>query len=83
MTESHSWVREVYNRTSGEIHFSEKQLFASVQSNNDEALTIEMVMAPLDEKYPEWSWCEVVTCFHKLNEILGEVLESYAVHKDG
>lgn len=83
MTESHPWVREVYDRTSGEIHFSEKQLFASVQSINDETRTMRMVISPFDEKYPEWSWSEVVTCFHRLNEILAEVLEAYVIHKNG
>lgn len=83
MTESHSWVREVYNRTSGEIHFSEKQLFASVQSTNDANRTFTMVISPFDEKYPEWSWSEVVTCFQRLNEVLIEILESYVIHKNG
>jgi hypothetical protein len=83
MTDSHPWVREVYNRTSGEIHFSEKQLFASVQSTDDATRTMTMVISPFDEKYPEWSWSEVVTCFHKLNEILTEILEGYVIHKNG
>ena len=82
MTESHPWVREVYNRTSGEVHFSEKQLFASVQSTNDATRTMTMVISPFDEKYPEWSWSEVVTCLHRLNEILITILEGYAIHKN-
>lgn len=83
MTEAHPWVRDVYNRTSGDIHFSENQFLASVKSTNDETRTMKMVISPFDDKYPEWSWSEVVTCFHKLNEILAEVLESYVVHKNG
>lgn len=83
MNDDHPWVREVYNRTSGEVHFSEKQLFASVQSTDDSARTFSMVISPFDEKYPECSWSEVVTCFHRLNEILVEVLEAYVVHKNG
>lgn len=83
MSDSHPWVREVYNRTSGEVHFSEKQLFASVQSTNDADLSFTMVISPFDEKYPEWSWSEVVTCFHRLNEVLVEILESYVIHKNG
>ncbi len=83
LNDSHPWVREVYNRTSGEVHFSEKQLFASVQATDDSARTFSMVISPFDEKYPEWSWSEVVTCFHRLDEILVEVLEAYVVHKSG
>ena len=83
MTEAHSWVREVYERTSGEIHFSEKQLFASIRSMDDETRTFQMLIGPFDTKYPEWSWSEVVGCFLRLNEILLEVIEGYAAHKDG
>ena len=83
MAESHPWVREVYDRTSGEVHFSEKQFFASIQSTNDSTRTLDMVISPFDEKYPEWSWSEVVTCFYKLNEILIEVLDAYVTHKNG
>lgn len=83
MTESHPWVREVYNRTSGEIHFSEKQLFASVQSTNYETRTMRIVISPFDEKYPECSWSEVITCFHSLSKILAEILEAYVTHKNG
>jgi hypothetical protein len=83
MTEAHSWVREVYERTSGEIHFSEKQLFASILSMDDETRTFQMLIGPFDTKYPEWSWSEVVGCFQRLNEVLLEVIEGYAAHKDG
>ena len=83
MNDSHPWVREVYNRTSGEVHFSEKQLFASVQATDDSARTFSMVISPFDEKCPEWSWSEVVTCFRRLDEVLVEVLEAYVVHKNG
>lgn len=83
MTESHSWVREVYERTSGEVHFSEKQLFASILSMDDETRTVQMLIGHLDTKYPEWSWSEVVSCFQRLNKVLLEVIESYAAHKDG
>lgn len=83
MTEAHSWVREVYKRTSAEIHFSEKQFFASIISMDDETRTFQMLIGPFDAKYPEWSWSEVVDCFQRLNEVLLEVIESYAAHKDG
>jgi len=81
MTKSHPWVRDVYDRTSGEVHFSEQQLFASIQSLNDSERTLQMMISPIDEKYPEFSWTEVVKCFHELNEILVRVIDSYAAHK--
>lgn len=81
MTKSHPWVRDVYDRTSGEVHFSEQQLFASIQSLDDSERTLQMMISPLDEKYPEFSWSEVVKCFQELNEILVRVIDSYDAHK--
>lgn len=83
MTESYPWVREVYTRTSGEVHFSEKQFFASVLLTDDATRTMTLAVSPFDEKYPESSWSEVVLCVHKLNQILIELLDSRIFHKKG
>ena len=83
MAKSYPWVKEVYKLTSGEIHFSEKQFFASVQSMDNENRTLVMEIGPLDTKYPEWSWSEVVTCFNHLCEILIKTVDSYASHVRG
>jgi hypothetical protein len=40
-----------------------------------------MMISPLDEKYPEFSWSEVVKCFQELKEILVRVIDSYDAHK--
>lgn len=83
MTKSHHWVREVYNRTSGEVHFSEQQFFSSIQSLDDPERTVHMMISPLDENFPEVSWIELSECFHELNEIMIGIIESYATHKNG
>jgi hypothetical protein len=82
MTESHSWVREVYRRTSGEVHFSEQQLLSSVCSVDNESSSLTIAVAPFDDKYPESSWIEVVKCFHRLNEIYIDMLDNYVTHKN-
>jgi hypothetical protein len=83
MTKSHHWVREVYDRTSGEVHFSEQQLLSSIQSLDDTERTFQMLISPLDDKYPEFSWIELTECFYELNEIMIGVIESYVTHKNG
>ena len=83
MTESYPWVREVYKSTSGDVHFSEQQFFASVLSTDDAKRTMTLAVSPFDNKYPESSWSEVVLCFHKLNLILIDLLNSRILHKKG
>lgn len=56
---------------------------SSIQSMNGNERTIQMMISPFDEKYPEFSWCEVVKCFHELNGILVEIIDEYADHKNG
>lgn len=81
MTKTYPWVRTVYDLTSGEIHFSEKQFFASIHSLDEDTRMMRMEIGPSDIKFPEWSWIEVVTCFSKLCEILVQTVASYASHK--
>lgn len=84
MTERHSWTRTVYDSTCGEVHFSEKQFFASIQSMEDDGdgRTIGVVVAPFDSKYPEASWTELAACFRELCGLLVEILDNYAAHKN-
>ncbi|ODS63168.1 MAG: hypothetical protein ABS41_08385 [Arenimonas sp. SCN 70-307] len=83
MTETHDWVRTVYNSTSGDVHFSEKQFFASVTSMKDDegGRSISMMLSQFDTNYPEFSWAEVVACFSELCEILISILTQYGDHK--
>jgi hypothetical protein len=81
MTRAHPWVRTVYDLTSGEVHFSEKQFFAAIHSMDEESRTVRIEIVSSDKKFPEWSWSEVVTCFSKLCEILVQTIDSYASHK--
>lgn len=82
MTESYPWVREVYRNTSGDVHFSEKQFFASVLSTDDATQTMTLSVSPFDDKYLESSWVEVVLFFYKLNQILINLLDSRIIDKN-
>jgi hypothetical protein len=50
---------------------------------DDSERTIQMMISPLDEKFPEVSWIELIECFHELNGIMIGAIESYATHKNG
>jgi hypothetical protein len=83
MTEDHPWVRKVYDFTSGYVHFSESQFFDSVKSTgSDGERTIQIQVSHIDDKYPEFSWLEVVECFNHLLKILEELLLSYARERE-
>jgi len=77
MTEDHPWVRRVYDFTSGYVHFSESQFYDSIHSiGSDEERTVQIQVSHIDDKYPEFSWEEVVACFNELLKILEGILAS-------
>ena len=84
MSETYKWVSEVYRSTSGDVHFSEKQLFASITATTSAAQggKLQMVISAIDSHYPESSWVEVVDCCSELCEALIQIVDQYAFHKD-
>jgi hypothetical protein len=82
LTERFPWVRNVYDFTSGSVHFSEHQFFDAVHSvGSEEERTVHFLIGRTDEKYPETSWEELPACFNHLNLILEEFLATYATQK--
>ncbi|ENX23573.1 hypothetical protein F892_00168 [Acinetobacter vivianii] len=80
MSEKHPWVKNTYKYTSGYVHFSEKQVFDSIQSfGNDEERTVQFQVSSEDHKFPEASWVEIVQCF---NEMLSIVAQLFATYKN-
>jgi hypothetical protein len=74
-------VQRVYEFTSGYVHFSERQVFDSVHSSEDENRTISFEVSHIDSKFPEESWEEVAACFNHLTEILVAALNEYGSQK--
>lgn len=83
MTQEYEWVRRVYESTSGDVHFSEKQFFASIASmkEDDHGRTVNLLISQFDTKYPESSWPEIAACFSELCEILKCVFIQYGDRK--
>ncbi len=83
LAERFPWVREVYDFTSGYVHFSEQQFFDAVHSlGGDEGRTVHLTIGKTDEKYPESSWEELPACFNHVNLILEDFLNAYAKDKN-
>jgi hypothetical protein len=82
LSHQHLWVKQVYESTSGYVHFSERQFFDSVHSmSGDDDRMMTLQVSHIDNKFPEESWLEIAACFNDLSEILVSVLHSYQAHK--
>ena len=83
LSEHLPWATEVYNRTSGAVHFSEQQFFSTISHMAEDAQgkSISMVISHFDANYPEASWVELADCFRDLTEFLVHSLDQYAAVK--
>lgn len=89
MSEQVPWIRELYDFTSGDVHFSESQVEDSILNIQDDLIEIlnmdgnntEIKLSHIDSKYPESSWEEIVQKFIILLEILKEFLSGYSAIK--
>jgi hypothetical protein len=75
------WLRDVYSNLSGYVHFSGSHVYDSVRTLDDELRTISSVVSARDEKYPEFSWVEILECFREATEMLAELLHGYRATK--
>lgn len=76
------WAKHVYKYTSGYVHFSEKQVFASVkQVGSSDERTVQFEIGEHDPKFPDSSWIEVLQCMNQCLEILGLYADKYAASK--
>lgn len=79
-----TWAADVYDRTSGSVHFSEQQLFSASEMTSDEnGSHINLMITQFDTKYPESSWTEIAACFTELTDFLVHILDQYSASKPG
>lgn len=82
MSKDHPWARNVYDFTSGYVHFSERQFFDSIHSmGSDEERTFRLQLSHIDNRFPEASWAEIVVCFNHLLARMETILSGYSHHK--
>jgi hypothetical protein len=81
MSKDHPWVRDVYDYTSGYVHFSEKQCFDSVSSIDERERTVRFEVGRADARFPDSSWIEVLACFCHLLEMLKKILLTHAADR--
>mgnify|MGYP003642954269 CR=1 FL=1 len=78
MSEKYPWVKNTYEYTSGYVHYSEKQVFDSIQSLGSDGLrSVQFQVSPEDHNFPEASWVEVVQCFNEMLSIVAQMFATY------
>lgn len=65
----HPWLLDVYERTSGDIHFSGAHMFSPIAEVRKDSREIQYVTGETDTNYPESSWLEVIGCFNDATDI--------------
>jgi len=71
------WMPRVYQYTSGYTHFSERHLFDPIASLKEDGRLVHFIINDKDEKFPESSWYEIVSCFNQCAEIIVSYLQGY------
>lgn len=69
LTPEHPWLTDVYDRTSGYIHFSGAHMLSPIAEVRQESREVEYVIGETDTNYPESSWLELVECFNDATDI--------------
>ena len=77
----YDWLQKVYDDLCGYIHFSNKHFFDSFNSFDDEQRKIEFSFGNEDEKYPGYSWIEIVDCFTMALNLFFIYLDAWVVSK--
>lgn len=75
MNENYPWVTNVYNESSGFIHFSKKHIFTSSRLSDKENRTVEFKLSKKDNFVPEISKIEATKCMIEISNILFDYVE--------
>ena len=77
----HPWLPGVYEHLCGYVHFSGSHITDSVESLSDSDRTIQFLISDKDEKFPEFSWLEVLDCYREATGILEKHLRGWGTTK--
>lgn len=81
LTRQFSWVKEIYDNTSGYVHLSEKHIFNAMQaSGEDYVLTLKIT--DRDEFIPNALYVEAIEAFKATTDILFGYVYGWAYTKD-
>jgi len=82
LSEDYPWLKNVYKNLSGYIHFSNSHIFNAVSASDTDENAINIAIQPIDTKYPEFSWVEIIDCFNESIDIFAKYLEGWIITKN-
>ena len=82
-TESYPWISEVYNQTSGYIHFSSKHIYNSIVKIDEEKGTIDTFLTKFDSKsVTDLNRIEAVLVMIEISNCILEYAYGWAITKN-
>lgn len=80
-SEEYPWLPGVYDNLCGYVHFSGAHITDSISSLDEEDGSIQFLVSETDEKFPEFSWNEVLECSREATEMLATFIHGYGTTK--
>lgn len=77
LSQRYPWVKDVYKNLCSYIHFSDAHVWDSIDPKSILGEKFTFSVTDQDEKYPAWSWAEILECTHEINRVFLKFLESY------
>jgi hypothetical protein len=81
ISKDYKWIQNVYNETSGFVHFSHKHIFSSLKVDNIEKRTVQLSIGKQSRFIPDSSKLEAINCMIEISEILYEYLYGWTATK--
>ncbi|MCC6425701.1 MAG: hypothetical protein IT435_02650 [Phycisphaerales bacterium] len=75
------WISRVYRETSGYVHLSDKHLFQTFTSVDEDERTVEVKIGATDHEWPEEIYLEVVDAFLAATRLFVKYLQGWEVTK--
>jgi hypothetical protein len=80
-TEHHPWMAEVYNETSGFVHFSNKHLSNAVRVSKEKENTLTTYIGKMDHEVTDESKFESVACMLAISNAIAEMCFGWVATK--
>ncbi|MGM8361383.1 hypothetical protein ACSV4D_05635 [Flavobacterium sp. ARAG 55.4] len=77
LNEEHPWISNVYEQSSGYIHFSSKHIFNSIYSIDSQNRTMQFSFSKKDNEINENLKIEAIQCMGEITEILLQYLNGW------
>jgi hypothetical protein len=82
LNEEYPWITNVYEQSSGYIHFSNKHIYNSIQSIDSKKRTMQFSFSKKDKDVDENLKIEAIQCMGEITEILLDYLNGWYYTKE-